>query len=50
MEIMLVRTPQAIHRIPCDLENKIRNACDLENKIRNAYDQELNKIKQLCMD
>jgi hypothetical protein len=40
MEIMLVRAPQTIHRIPCDLEYNLGN----------AYDQELNKIKQLSMN
>jgi hypothetical protein len=40
MEIMLVRTPQAIHRIPCDLENNLLN----------DYDQQLNKIKASSND
>jgi hypothetical protein len=26
MEIMLVKISQTIHRIPCDLENNLRNA------------------------
>jgi hypothetical protein len=38
--IILVRTSQAMHRIPCDLEKNLGN----------AYGEQLNQIKQLRMD